>query len=166
MLKTGTCSSSRRRRIASAAPSKHRDRTDCGSLTSPTSPPWEGFLFLACVIDTWSRRVVGWSMRDDLRSELAVDALGMALIQRRPAAGVSSITRIADRSTPHLPSARRCRTPACCRAWAAAATPSTTPSPRASSRRPRRVSTETGNSKPAILELSGGVMTKPSFGRS
>ncbi len=49
---------------------------------------WEGFLFLACVIDAWSRRVVGWSMRDDLRSELVVDALGMALTQRKPAAGV------------------------------------------------------------------------------
>jgi putative transposase len=49
---------------------------------------WEGFLFLACVIDAWSRRVVGWSMRDDLRAELVVDALGMALTQRRPAAGV------------------------------------------------------------------------------
>jgi putative transposase len=49
---------------------------------------WEGFLFLACVIDAWSRRVVGWSMRDDLRSELVVDALGMALTQRKPDVGV------------------------------------------------------------------------------
>ena len=49
---------------------------------------WEGFLFLACVIDTWSRRVVGWSMRDDLRSELVVDALGMALTQRKPEPGL------------------------------------------------------------------------------
>lgn len=49
---------------------------------------WEGFLFLACVIDAWSRRVVGWSMRDDLRAELVVDALGMALTQRKPAVGV------------------------------------------------------------------------------
>src|SRR5437870_3365575 len=35
----------------------------------------EGFLFLACVLDAWSHRVIGWSMRDDLRSELVVDAL-------------------------------------------------------------------------------------------
>jgi len=49
---------------------------------------WEGFLFLACVLDAWSRRVIGWSMRYDLRSELVVDALGMALTHRRPAAGV------------------------------------------------------------------------------
>ena len=49
---------------------------------------WEGFLFLACVIDAWSRRVVGWSMRDDLRAELVVDALGMALTQRKPEPGL------------------------------------------------------------------------------
>jgi len=51
-------------------------------------PTWEGFLFLACVLDCWSRRCVGWSMRNDLRSELVLDALGMALTRRRPAAGV------------------------------------------------------------------------------
>lgn len=47
-------------------------------------PTWEGFLFLACVVDAWSRRCVGWSMRNDLRSELVIDALGMALQGRRP----------------------------------------------------------------------------------
>jgi putative transposase len=49
---------------------------------------WEGYLFLACVIDTWSRKVVGWSMRDDLKAELVVDALGMALTRRRPRPGL------------------------------------------------------------------------------
>jgi putative transposase len=51
-------------------------------------PTWQGFLFLACVIDAWSRKVVGWSMRHDLRAELVVDALGMALQKRRPAPGL------------------------------------------------------------------------------
>jgi len=51
-------------------------------------PTWEGYLFLACVIDAWSRRIVGWSMRDDLKAELVVDALGMALTRRRPAPGL------------------------------------------------------------------------------
>lgn len=51
-------------------------------------PTWEGFLFLACVVDAWSRRCVGWSMRNDLRSELVIDALGMALQGRRPNGGV------------------------------------------------------------------------------
>ncbi len=47
-----------------------------------------GYVFLACVIDAWSRKVVGWSMRDDLRAELVVDALGMALTRRKPAPGL------------------------------------------------------------------------------
>jgi putative transposase len=51
-------------------------------------PTWEGYLFLACVIDCWSRRLIGWSMRDDLRSELVLDALGMAVTRRRPEPGV------------------------------------------------------------------------------
>jgi putative transposase len=51
-------------------------------------PTWQGYLFLACVIDAWSRKVVGWSMRDDLRSELVVDALGLALTRRKPQPGL------------------------------------------------------------------------------
>jgi putative transposase len=51
-------------------------------------PTREGFLFLAAVIDAYSRKVVGWSMRNDLRSELVLDALGMALTQRKPAGGL------------------------------------------------------------------------------
>ena len=51
-------------------------------------PTWQGYLFLACVIDAWSRKVVGWSMRDDLRAELVVDALGMALTRRKPKPGL------------------------------------------------------------------------------
>ena len=48
----------------------------------------EGWLFLAVVLDAYSRRIVGWSMRDDLKTELVVDALGMAVTRRRPPAGV------------------------------------------------------------------------------
>jgi putative transposase len=44
----------------------------------------QGFLFLAAVQDVYSRRIVGWSMRDDLRSELVLDALGMAVAARGP----------------------------------------------------------------------------------
>lgn len=47
-------------------------------------PTWAGFLYLAVVLDVWSRRVVGWSMRKHLRTELVVEALEMALSQRRP----------------------------------------------------------------------------------
>ena len=48
----------------------------------------QGYLFLAAVQDVFSRRIVGWSMRDDLRAELVLDALGMAVAQRGTAAGV------------------------------------------------------------------------------
>lgn len=41
-------------------------------------PTGTGWLYLAAVVECFSRRVVGWSMRDDLRAELVVDALEMA----------------------------------------------------------------------------------------
>ena len=44
----------------------------------------EGWLFLAVVIDLFSRKVVGWSMRPDMQCELVVDALEMAWFQRNP----------------------------------------------------------------------------------
>lgn len=50
-------------------------------------PTWAGFLYLAVVMDVWSRRIVGWSMQPHLRSSLVVEALQMALSQR-DAAGV------------------------------------------------------------------------------
>ena len=57
----------------------------CGSPTSNTYiPTWAGFLYLAVVIDAWSRRVVGWAMETHLRTELVLEALDMALYQRRP----------------------------------------------------------------------------------
>lgn len=51
-------------------------------------PTWAGFLFLAVVIDAWSRRVVGWAMATHLRTELVLEALNMALGQRKPLAVV------------------------------------------------------------------------------
>jgi len=47
-------------------------------------PTWAGFLYLAIVLDVWSRRIVGWAMRTHLRTELVLEALDMALHQRRP----------------------------------------------------------------------------------
>ena len=47
-------------------------------------PTWAGFLFLAVVVDAFSRRVVGWSMANHLRTELVLEALNMALWRRRP----------------------------------------------------------------------------------
>jgi putative transposase len=45
---------------------------------------WAGFLYLAVVMDAYSRRVVGWSMANHLKAELVIDALQMAVQQRRP----------------------------------------------------------------------------------
>ncbi len=47
-------------------------------------PTWTGFLYLAMVLDTCSRRVVGWAMANHLRTELVLQALNMAVAQRRP----------------------------------------------------------------------------------
>src|SRR5512144_1477771 len=47
-------------------------------------PTWAGFLYLAVVLDAWSRRVIGWAMATHLRTELVLDALNMAVAQRRP----------------------------------------------------------------------------------
>jgi transposase InsO family protein len=47
----------------------------------------EGKLYVAVVVDAWSRRVIGWSIADHIRAELVVDALQMATWRRRPPAG-------------------------------------------------------------------------------
>ncbi len=46
-------------------------------------PTWGGFLYLAVVLDAYSRKIVGWAMATHLRTELVLDALNMALGQRR-----------------------------------------------------------------------------------
>ena len=47
-------------------------------------PTAAGFLYLAIVLDAWSRKIVGWSMANHLRAELVLDAMAMAIGQRRP----------------------------------------------------------------------------------
>lgn len=49
---------------------------------------WQGWLYLAVVIDLFSRKVVGWSMKPTLAKELAVDALLMAVWRRKPTSSV------------------------------------------------------------------------------
>lgn len=51
-------------------------------------PTGEGWLYLASILDCYSRSIVGWSMADHLRTELVVDALEMATSRRRPAPGL------------------------------------------------------------------------------
>jgi putative transposase len=47
---------------------------------------WAGFLYLAVVLDGFSRKMVGWAMETHLRTELLLAALNLTLWQRRPAA--------------------------------------------------------------------------------
>ena len=49
---------------------------------------WQGWLYLVAVQDLYSRRIVGWSMQDHMRTELVSDALEMALAHRRPDPGL------------------------------------------------------------------------------
>ena len=49
---------------------------------------WEGWLYLSFVLDTYSRRVVGWSMANHLKTELVLDAVNMAIYNRRPVPGL------------------------------------------------------------------------------
>ena len=49
-------------------------------------PTWSGTLYLAVVLDVWSRRIIGWAMATHLRTSLVVAAFDMAIAQRRPQA--------------------------------------------------------------------------------
>lgn len=49
---------------------------------------WDGWGYIASVIDGYSRKVVGWAIADHMRTELVMDALRMALVRRRPPCGV------------------------------------------------------------------------------
>lgn len=68
------------------APAGEIDRRYVGDITYIAT--WEGWAYLATVIDLDSRRVVGWALADHMRTELVVAALDMAFRQRRPGEGV------------------------------------------------------------------------------
>jgi transposase InsO family protein len=63
-----------------------QDRIYVGDITYIRT--WEGWLYLATVIDLSSRRIVGWAMADHMRTELVGDALKMAIDARKPPAGL------------------------------------------------------------------------------
>jgi putative transposase len=67
-------------------PCEEMDRRYVGDITYIST--WEGWAYLATVIDLASRRVVGWALADHMRTELIQDALQMAFTTRRPAGGV------------------------------------------------------------------------------
>ena len=88
-------------RLARSRGKSHRQIAEDLGVTSETLRLWrkqadldegkrrqDGFLFLAVILDAWSRRVVGWSMRAHLHTELVLAALEMAVWNRWPEAGV------------------------------------------------------------------------------
>ncbi len=70
-------------------------------------PTWAGFLFLAVVLDVWSRKVVGWATANHLKTELVLAALDMAVAQRQP----SCVIHHSDRGTQYtsLAFGQRCQ---------------------------------------------------------
>ena len=89
---------------------------------------YQGWLYVAVVIDIWSRMVVGWAMGPRIVAELADDALRMAIARRRPSSG---LIHHSDRSTARCSWARRCASTASGPRWARSQARGTTrpPSP-------------------------------------
>jgi transposase InsO family protein len=117
----------------------------CGDITYIAT--WEGWLYLATVIDIASRRVVGYAMADHLRTELISDALANAVAARDPQPGVifHSDRGSSTPRPPTPPSPRKTRSR--CRSGGRASA-GTTPWPRASSPRSRASSSISGPGRP------------------
>ena len=69
-------------RVQRAFTAERSDRLWVADITYV--PTWTGTLYLAVILDAWSRRIVGWAMATHLRTELVLNALHMAIQQRRP----------------------------------------------------------------------------------
>ena len=70
--------------VRATATSRPTAPTSCGSPTSRMCPPGLAWLYLAVVLDAWSRRIVGWAMAPHMRAELVEGALTMAISNRNP----------------------------------------------------------------------------------
>jgi len=109
-------------------------------------PTWAGFLYLAIVLDAFSRRIVGWAMGHNLKTQLVLDALNMALTQRRPI----NVIHHSDQGHSTRPwlldfDARK---PVYGHRWARSAMLMTMPCARASSRRSNASCSTGGSSRP------------------
>ena len=67
-------------------------------------PTWAGLLYGGIVLNVWSRRVVGGALATHLRTELVLEALDMALVQRRPKDSIHHSDPLNSASTRHWPS--------------------------------------------------------------
>ena len=89
-------------------------------------PTGQGFVYCAVVLDVSSRRVVGWSIADHLRTELVVHALDMARWRRRPPAGQTVLHSDRGSTPPGLSVTARVKQ-GCSAAWDESTAPPTTP---------------------------------------
>jgi putative transposase len=71
-------------------------------------PTWAGFIFLAIVLDVWSRRIVGWAIGERMETELVLAALNMAAAQRHPTAVIHHSDQGSQYTS--IDFGRRCRT--------------------------------------------------------
>ena len=103
----GTRTPRRNDRLRSAASRKLSAGSKPMHPTASGLPTWAGFVFLAVVVDAFSRRVVGWQVAHHLRTELVIEALNMALWQRRP----GSVVHHSDQGSQYTSYAfgKRCR---------------------------------------------------------
>jgi putative transposase len=92
---------------------------------------WRGFVFVAFVIDVFSRRIVGWRASASMRTDLALDALEQAIYDRCDD-DTGDLVHHSDRGSQMFPFATPSgsRTPASSAPWAVAVTRTITPSPR------------------------------------
>ncbi len=122
-------------------------------------PTVEGWLYLACVTDVFSRLIVGWSMASHRKSDLVVDAVAMAVVRR--GGHVPGVIHHSDRGgdTPRTCSSVSCAGTERWRAWAASRTALTTPWPKASSQ-PSNASCSTNN--PVDASRPAGKPSSPS----
>lgn len=107
LMKSASLSGYRRRRFRHTTDSRHKLRIAPNllqrdfSASAPNQvwvgdityiPTVEGWLYLAVLVDLFSRRVVGWGMSDQIDTSLALSALRMAIDQRKPKAGLTHHT--------------------------------------------------------------------------
>jgi putative transposase len=95
-------------------------------------PTWAGFIYLAVVLDVWSRRIVGWSISEQMTGDVVLAALNMALEQRKARGVIHHSDQGSTRPSSSVSAAKKW---ACALRWAVSATLTTTPWPKASSLR-------------------------------
>ena len=72
-------------------------------------PTWAGFIYLSVVLDAFSRRIVGWAMGHDPKAQIVIDAMNMAIGQRRPSGVIDHSDQGSQYTSPQLANCARNR---------------------------------------------------------